>query len=54
MIGTCAGSTTFDLNKKIGLRGNYEAHTSHGVMLFSSFTTVYVLRGLLSRANDFL
>ena len=53
MTGTCAGSATFELNKKIGLRGNYKAHTPHGVMLFSSFTAVYVLRGLLSRANDF-
>jgi len=43
-----------ELNKKIGLRGNYKAHTSHGVILFISFATVYVLRGLLTRANDFL
>ena len=40
--------------KRLGLVAIVEAHTSHGVMLLSSFATVYVLQGLFSRANDFL
>jgi len=43
-----------ELNKEFGFMAIMEVHLSHGVMLFSSSTTVYVLQGLLSRANDFL